>query len=322
MSIWQLPEGIIDLVGDEAAAFESWRRQLLDLYADRGFELVIPPMIEHIESLLLTSTNLDLKTFKFLDPASGKMLGVHADITPQIARIDAKRTNSKIQKYCYISAILQTKADDFYTVRAPIQAGAELYGSNDIGADIEIIELMLESLDLLNIRPIVLSLGSVAIFNALIAKQSCENQLQLRQIFQKRSIPDLDLFLQNNSVDNGAQFASLIRLQGKSDILKQGLTIFSQYPQAIAAIEDLIYLHEQLKSETIEVIYDLATLPNYEYHNGIIFSAFNSDYAKALAQGGRYNNLGAPFEQSENNRAATGFSFDLQFLSNSKSQAN
>ena len=113
MSTWQLPEGIDELTGDRALAFESVRRSLLDLYADKGFGLVIPPMVEYVDSLLLTSDSVDEKTFKFLDPVSGKMLGVHADITPQIARIDAKKASNKVEKYCYVNAILQTKADDF-----------------------------------------------------------------------------------------------------------------------------------------------------------------------------------------------------------------
>jgi len=314
MSTWQLPEGIDELTGDRALAFESIRRQLLDLYADRGFGLVIPPMVEYVESLLLTSDSVDEKTFKFLDSASGKMLGVHADITPQIARIDAKRARNEIEKYCYVNAILQTKADDFYASRSPIQAGAELYGSADISADVEVIKLMLESLKMLSIDPIVLSLGNVAIFNALIAQESLldEQVARLRQIFSRRSAPDLTEFTGSFSLNNADKFSALMKLEGDASVLNEALEIFSDLPEAKSAIEDLIKINTQLNTTDVEVVIDLAELKAYEYHTGVVFSAYNENYSKALAQGGRYNGLSASFGQA---RAATGFSFDLKFLS-------
>jgi len=314
MSTWQLPEGIDELTGDRALAFESIRRQLLDLYADRGFGLVIPPMVEYVESLLLTSDSVDEKTFKFLDSASGKMLGVHADITPQIARIDAKCASDKVEKYCYVNAILQTKADDFYASRSPIQAGAELYGSDNISADVEVIELMLESLKLLSIDPIVLSLGNVAIFNALIVQEdlSIEQVSKLRQIFARRSTPDLAEFIGSVTLNNADKFSALMKFEGDASILDKALDVFGDLPEAKSAIEDLIKISNQLNTADVEVMIDLAELKAYEYHTGVVFSAYNEDYSKALAQGGRYNGLSASFGQA---RAATGFSFDLKFLS-------
>jgi len=319
MSAWQLPEGIDELTGAEALAFEFVRRQLLDLYADKGFGLVIPPMVEYVKSLLLTSDSVDEKTFKFLDSASGKMLGVHADITPQIARIDAKSGSENIAKYCYINAILQTKADDFYASRSPIQAGAELYGSDDVSADVEVIELMLESLKLLSIDSVVLSLGNVAIFNAMIALESLsvEQVLQLRQIFVRRSAPDLNVFLNNNTLANADKFSQLMKLEGNTSILGEALTVFNDLPEAKTAIEDLIRINEQLNTSGVSVIVDLAEIKAYEYHTGVVFSAYSEKYSKALAQGGRYNGLGASFGESKT-RAATGFSFDLKFLSQTK----
>ncbi|BAS67736.1 ATP phosphoribosyltransferase regulatory subunit [Bathymodiolus septemdierum thioautotrophic gill symbiont] len=317
MNTWQLPEGIDELTGDRAWAFEKLRRQLIDLYTKKGFGLVIPPMVENIESLLLTSNSINEKTFKFLDPVSGKMLGVHADITPQIARIDAKTQSDKVAKYCYVNAILQTKADDFYASRSPIQAGAELYGSNDISADVEVIELMLESLKLLSISPIVLSLGNVAIFDALIEDEALDSEqaCALRQIFVKRSVPDLVVFLAGSAVKNSDKFSALITLEGDVSILDKALTLFADFPKAKAAIEDLVSISAQMNATGVEVVLDLAELKTYEYHTGIIFSAYNEQYSKALAQGGRYNGLSASFGQS---RAATGFSFDLKFLSQTK----
>jgi len=317
MSTWQLPEGIDELTGTEALAFESVRRQLLDLYTEKGFGLVIPPMVEYIESLLLTSDSVDEKTFKFLDAASGKMLGVHADITPQIARIDAKRGSDQVEKYCYVNTILQTKADDFYASRSPIQAGAELYGSAKISADVEVIELMLESLNLLSIDSIVLSLGNVAIFNNLIELENLTNDQvnNLRQIFARRSTPDLTEFLNKNTLNNSNKFSELMKLEGEVDILDKALEVFNDLPSAKSAIEDLIKISDQLKTDNVKVVIDLAELKAYEYHTGVVFSAYNEHYSKAIAQGGRYNGLSASFGQS---RAATGFSFDLKFLSQTK----
>jgi ATP phosphoribosyltransferase regulatory subunit len=320
MSTWQLPEGIDELTGKQALAFESIRRKLLDLYQDRGFGLVIPPMAEYADSLLLTSGSLDTKTFKFLDSASGKMLGIHADITPQIARIDAKKSSNKIEKYCYINAILQTRADDFYASRSPIQAGAELYGSEGIEADIEVIELMLDSLKLLSIESIVLSIGNAGIFNSIIDEEELTTgqATQLRQIFQKRSTPDLNLFLSGNSVINADKFTKLMGLEGESKILIEALAIFEDTPKAKKAILDLIEIDKELVSKGIEVVYDLAELKSYyEYHTGVVFSAHSSNFSKAIAQGGRYHGLGELFGKYKNSRSATGFSFDLKFLSQS-----
>ncbi len=317
MSTWQLPEGIDELTGDQALAFEAMRRALLDLYADKGYGLVIPPMVENVESLLLTSDSVNEKTFKFLDPVSGKMLGVHADITPQIARIDAKRASDKVEKYCYVNAILQTRADDFYASRSPIQAGAELYGSADVSADVEVIKLMLESLKLLSVGPIVLSLGNVLIFNTLISNETLSNEQssKLSQIFVKRSTPDLEVFLANHSLNYADKFSALMRLEGDVSVLNEALSVFNDMPIVKAAIEDLISISGQLKSLDIDVVVDLAELKAYEYHTGVVFSAYNEHYSKALAQGGRYNGLSASFGQA---RAATGFSFDLKFLSQTK----
>jgi ATP phosphoribosyltransferase regulatory subunit len=317
MSTWQLPEGIDELTHDQALKFEMLRRSLIDLYISKGFGLVIPPMVEYVDSLLLTSDAVNEKTFKFLDPASGKMLGVHADITPQIARIDAKRANNNVEKYCYINAILQTSANDFYDSRSPIQAGAELYGSTDIAADVEIIELMLESLKLLSISPVVISLGNVAIFDALIKQENLNNEqtTELRQIFKHRSTPDLSEFMLNNTLKNAEMFIALMQFEGDADVLNQAMKLFANFPEAQNAIKDLQIIDKQLEYKGIQAIYDLGELQTYEYHTGVVFSAYNEKYSKALAQGGRYNGIGESFGQS---RAATGFSFDLKFLSQSK----
>ena len=314
MSNWQLPEGIDELTGNQANAFESARRELLDLYQSWGYEIVVPPMIEYADNLVLNSKSIDDKTFKFLDSASTRMLGVHSDITPQVARIDSKRDNSEdIYRYCYINAILQTKADDFYASRSPIQAGVELYGFKGIDADIEVIVLMLSSLKLLKISAPTLSLGNTAIFNALCksAELNDNDKSLLRDIFRRKSTPDLDAFLSQNKIKEGDKFKALIALDGDEKILDKALDIFKDFPSIIEAINDLIKLKDFFKNHDTKLMFDLGEVKAYEYHDGIVFAAYSEKYSKAIAQGGRYDGLSHSFNSS---REATGFSFDLKFL--------
>jgi ATP phosphoribosyltransferase regulatory subunit len=314
MSNWQLPEGIDELTGDQAITFEQSRRDLLDLYQSWGYEVVVPPMIEFSETLVLNSQSIDEKTFKFLDSISGKMLGVHSDITPQIARIDSKRSKSeRVDRYCYINAILQTKADDFYASRSPIQAGAELYGFNGIEADIEVITLMIESLVLLGLDGVTLSLGNTSIFNALCdsANLDAKEASKLRDIFRRKSIPDLNSFLENNQIQEDEKFKALISLDGSETVLDKAASVFKDIPSALSAIGDLRKLYVFFKDRNINLMFDLGEVKAYEYHDGVVFAAYHDSFSKALAQGGRYSGLTKSFGSS---RDATGFSFDLKFL--------
>ena len=314
MSNWQLPEGIDELTGDQAVAFETSRRGLLDLYQGRGYEFVVPPMIEYAETLVLNSKSVDQKTFKFLDSMSGRMLGVHSDITPQIARIDSKRSIAdKGNRYCYINSILQTKADDFYASRSPIQAGAELYGYKGIEGDIEVIELMVSSLSLIGVEDITLSFGNTAIFNAICESAELNNQdiASLRDIFRRKSIPDLTDFFDSKEINHADKFHSLISLDGDEKILDKAAKIFKEFPTVIDAIKDLKKLHSFFKDSNLSLMFDLGEVKPSEYHNGLVFAAYHLNFSKALAQGGRYNSLSESFGSS---RDATGFSFDLKFL--------
>ena len=314
MSNWQLPEGIDELTGNQANAFESARRALLDLYQSWGYEIVVPPMIEYADNLVLKSKSINDKTFKFLDSVSARMLGVHSDITPQIARIDSKKDNSEdINRYCYINAILQTKADDFYASRSPIQAGIELYGFKGIDADIEVIVLMLSSLKLLDISTPTLSLGNTAIFNALCDAARLQNNDRdaLRDIFRRKSVPDLNNFLSQNQIKESSKFKSLINLDGDAEVLDDALKVFEGMPSIIVAINDLKKLNDFFTDFDIELMFDLGEVKAYEYHDGIVFAAYNEKFSKAIAQGGRYDGLSQSFDST---REATGFSFDLKFL--------
>ena len=314
MSNWQLPEGIDELTGNQANAFESARRALLDLYQSWGYEIVVPPMIEYADNLVLKSKSIDDKTFKFLDSVSARMLGVHSDITPQIARIDSKKDNSEdVYRYCYINAILQTKADDFYASRSPIQAGIELYGFKGIDADIEVIVLMLSSLKLLDISTPTLSLGNTAIFNALCDAARLQNNHRdaLRDIFRRKSLPDLNNFLSQNQIKESSKFKSLINLDGDAEVLDDALKVFKGMPSIIVAINDLKKLNDFFTDFDIELMFDLGEVKAYEYHDGIVFAAYSEKFSKAIAQGGRYDGLSQSFDST---REATGFSFDLKFL--------
>ena len=314
MSNWQLPEGIDELTGNKAIAFESARRALLDLYQSWGYEIVVPPMIEYADNLVLKSKSINDKTFKFLDSVSARMLGVHSDITPQIARIDSKKANSKnINRYCYINAILQTKADDFYASRSPIQAGIELYGFKGIDADIEVIVLMLSSLKLLDISTPTLSLGNTAIFNALCDAARLQNNDRdaLRDIFRRKSVPDLNNFLSQNQIKEHSKFKSLINLDGDAEVLDKALKVFKGMPSIIVAINDLKKLNDFFTDFDIKLMFDLGEVKAYEYHDGIVFAAYSEKFSKAIAQGGRYDGLSQSFDST---REATGFSFDLKFL--------
>ena len=314
MSNWQLPESIDELTGNQANAFESARRALLDLYQSWAYEIVVPPMIEYADNLVLKSKSIDDKTFKFLDSVSARMLGVHSDITPQIARIDSKKDNSEdVYRYCYINAILQTKADDFYASRSPIQAGIELYGFKGIDADIEVIVLMLSSLKLLDISTPTLSLGNTAIFNALCDAARLQNNHRdaLRDIFRRKSLPDLNNFLSQNQIKESSKFKSLINLDGDAEVLDDALKVFKDMPSIIVAINDLKKLNDFFTDFDIKLMFDLGEVKAYEYHDGIVFAAYSEKFSKAIAQGGRYDGLSQSFDST---REATGFSFDLKFL--------
>jgi ATP phosphoribosyltransferase regulatory subunit len=316
-AMWQLPEGMDGLVGESAIKLEYSRRVLLDFYQTKEFQYVIPPIAEYVESLLLnTSETLDLKTFKVIDQNNGKMLGIHADITPQIARIDAQYTqNNKqsINRYCYINSILQTKADGFYTDRTPIQAGCEIYGDETINADIEMIELMLSSMDCLKISDLTLNLADKNIFYTLIKDENLAmaDTLELESIFKCKSKQQLSDFLKTRPLKNGDTLLALIDLNGGVDVIEKSLKIFKNQTVILDILTKLTKISQALKGKCANIHIDLAQISGYEYHSGLLFSLYQPSYEKAIAQGGRYDELSTNFGRS---RFATGFSFDLKTL--------
>ncbi|SFV54893.1 ATP phosphoribosyltransferase regulatory subunit [hydrothermal vent metagenome] len=311
---WLSPEGIGELVGEQAYRFESIRRTLLDYYMSKDCHLVFPAMAENVDSLLLNqSKSLDVKTFKVIDQNTGNMLGIRSDITTQIARIDSYYTKDKKQaKFCYINSILQTQNDDFYSGRSPIQAGVELYGNATVEGDIELIYMMIESMKLLNINDITLNLSNIAIFNYFIDNNnlSLSNINKLKEIFSQKSAQQLDLFFDNIDCLFKEELKLLLDLNGNVEVLKIAKEKFLKFKPLVQILDQLILISDEFKTK-VSLHFDLAEVKHYEYHTGLLFSIFHHNYPKAIAQGGRYDNLAENFG---NSRPASGFSFDLKYL--------
>lgn len=329
---WLLPDGVDELLPPEAWSVELMRRELLDLYARYGYQLISPPLIEFLESLLTgTGNDLDLQTFKVTDQLSGRLMGVRADITPQVARIDTHLLQSTgTSRLCYVDSVLHTRPAHTLTNRNPLQVGCELFGESSTQADIEVISLMLETLSLANISSIHVDLAHVGIYKGLVESSSLDTETE-NKIFDalsRKSIPELNALAQT-SADN-ADVILLIRdvanLSGGVDALEKiqkavSDLALSSADTIISAINELRLIAEQIQARfaDVEIGFDFCELRGYSYHTGILFSAFSADYGYALAKGGRYNDIGKSFSRageisSQGTRPATGFSADLKTL--------
>ncbi|KAK3850204.1 hypothetical protein Pcinc_043070 [Petrolisthes cinctipes] len=315
---WQLPDGIEELLPEQAGQLEGVRRQLLDLYARWGYQFVMPPLLEFTESLLVgLGEDLDLQTFKVIDQHSGRMLGVRADITPQTARIDAHSMIAEgAQRLCYAGSVLRAKPAGIKASRAPIQVGAELYGISDVAADVEVISLMLTSLSALGIADVTLDLGHVGIYRALVAGAQLDNQAQqhLFELLQNKSHSELESWLSESvkDTDIATQLKTLAGLNGGVQVLAQAreLSDSAEVQQALDDLETLANLVQQRFPGT-NLYFDLSELRGYKYHTGLVFAAYVPGVGRALANGGRYNDIGAAFGRA---RPATGFNADLKIL--------
>lgn len=317
---WILPEGVSELLPPEAAAVERTRRRILDLYACWGYELVEPPLVEYLESLLTgMGRELDIQTFKLIDQHNGRSMGVRADITPQVARIDAHRLNREVPtRLCYIGPVLHARGDEFGGNRNPLQVGAELYGHNGIESDLESIELLLATLATAGLPDIYLDLGHVGIFHGLA---SCAglSEVQTSELFamlQRKSAPEVDAYVATLGIEHRYRelFSQLIFLQGSRNVLKeaqQRLTGTSD--DALSALDYLARIGDSLADRypQLTVHYDLAEFRAYDYQTGLVFAAYREGYGQEIARGGRYDDLGEVFGVA---RAATGFSTDLMLL--------
>lgn len=317
---WLLPDGVADVLPEQAQVIENLRRKSLDFLASRGYQLVYTPFIEYIESLSsLSESNqdLDLATFKVIDQLSGRLLGVRADMTPQVARIDAHvHPVDGIARYCYAGTVLHTKPQGFNTTRAPLQLGAELFGSDSIDADVEMVDLMLSLLKEAGLAEGVhLDLGHVGLFRSLVkqAELSKATERQLSDLYQRKALPELAEFTQD--LNFGSDFYALGRYASDLTALQAHLsaevlenTEFKQAFEAVKATQAEI----QARWPNLHIGIDVVELRSYHYHTGLMYAVYAPNRAAPLAQGGRYDGIGQHFGRA---RPATGFSCDLFVLS-------
>ena len=315
MRAWLLPEYIEDILPAEAGRIERLRRQALDLFRTHGYQLVMPPLLEHVESLLTgTGYDLDLRTFKLVDQLSGRMLGVRADITPQVARIDAHLLNrSGVTRLCYAGSVLHTLPSGMNRTREPLQIGAEIYGHRGIESDVEIQNLMMKVLEIAHIREVYLDIGHVAVFRSLVSRAGIVPALEseLFRAMQAKDVPGLRGL--TRKLDRGTReaLAVLPELYGGPEVLAQARRKLPDYPEIRAALRSLKALSERLRDVARVRCFDLAELRGYHYHSGVVFAAYAAGWSNALTLGGRYDEVGKAFGRA---RPATGFSMDLREL--------
>ncbi|MEX2131614.1 MAG: ATP phosphoribosyltransferase regulatory subunit, partial [Pseudohongiellaceae bacterium] len=317
---WLLPEGVEEILPPEALKLESLRRQILDLYATWGYQLVIPPLIEFLDSLLIgTSHDLDLHTFKITDQLSGRMMGIRADITPQVARIDAHSLNREgPARLCYADNVLHTRPRGLLSSRVPFRIGAELYGHSGVDCDIELICLMYRTLADAEVSGIHLVLGHVGIFRTLVdaAQVSKDMELSLFDALQRKAYGDIDAILDKAVSDKDLRHLlyQLSRLSGDEETLQEAIEVFRNAPLTVRKeIEELAAIAEGVKRRIpgVTLCFDLCELRGYEYHTGIVFAAYTPEFGRAVAKGGRYDHIGEAFGRA---RPASGFDCDLQTL--------
>jgi len=317
---WLLPQGIEDVLPQDARRLESLRRQLLDVFSCWGYELVIPPVVDFLDSLLTGSGHdLDLQTFKLTDQVSGEMLGVCADITPQVARIDAHNLkHDRPTRLCYVGTTLRTLGDSLAKTRSPMQIGAEIYGHSGIESDIEVIQLMLEMLAVTGLQNVHLDLGHVGIYRSLSEQAGLTNteETELFDALQRKARPELNELVNSFDITENYKtiFKTLPTLNGGIDVLARAAEVLADTGEAVSqALNELQSIADKLSVNfpALPVSFDLSELRGYHYHTGVVFASFIPELGREVARGGRYDNIGKFFGRA---RAATGFSADLKLL--------
>ncbi len=318
MRTWLLPEYVEDILPAEAARIERLRRTILDLFAVHGYQLVMPPLLEYVDSLLTgTGHDLDLRTFKLVDQLSGRMLGVRADITPQVARIDAHLLNRKgVTRLCYAGSVLHTLPSELNRTREPLQIGAEIYGHSGVESDIEVERLMMQAMAASGITEAHLDLGHVAIFRAVVrrAKIGAALESDLFHAMQLKDVPSLRALTQKLDRTTRDALTALPDLYGGREALVAATKRLPGYPEIRNALRDLTRLSDAV-GDLAKIRFDLAELRGYHYHSGVVFAAYAQGWSNALARGGRYDEVGKAFGRA---RAATGFSMDLRELASAR----
>ena len=316
MPNWLLPENIADVLPSEARKIEELRRRLLDNFRLYGYEMVMPPLLEYLESLLTgAGQDTDLRTFKLVDQLSGRTLGVRADMTTQVARIDAHLLNrASVTRLCYAGSVLHTRPTGLHATREPIQIGAELYGHAGIEADAEIQELALNSLALAGMRTIRLDLCHVGVLRAIIANDPAakRQEAQLFGLLEAKDVPGLQEITAAYQAGTRQALLALPNLYGDISVIARARVMLPALPGIAQALDELQALVELAGGhEGAAVTIDLADLRGYHYHSGVMFSAYVPGLPNAVVRGGRYDHVGEAFGRA---RPATGFSMDLREL--------
>lgn len=328
MNRWQLPDGVDELLPDAAWRVERLRRRIMDTCHAWGFDLVMPPLVEYLDSLITgTGTAMELQTLKFIDQHNGRTLGVRADITPQVARIDAHALNRDWpDRLFYIGTVLRARTDGFGGSRSPQQVGAEIFGHAGPEADIEIIRLMLHTVQLAGVDPadLTLDLGHVGVYRGLVAQAGLDERQQMRlfRAFQQGSVPDIHALLDEFDTEAGVRsaLAALPLLQGEPDVIDRARQRLQQAGADVLASLDTLQtavaaIRQSHPSLALHI--DLGELRGYSYHTGMLFSVFCAS-GQELARGGRYDRIGEAFGRP---RPATGFSSDLKSLADLSASA-
>ncbi|MDP2006784.1 MAG: ATP phosphoribosyltransferase regulatory subunit [Rubrivivax sp.] len=317
LSAWLLPEHIADVLPAQARRVEDLRRALLDRARGYGFELVMPPLLEHLESLLSgTGRELDLRTFKLVDQLSGRMLGLRADTTPQAARIDAHLLNREgVTRLCYCGPVLHTRPAGLSATREPLQFGAEIFGHAGLEADLEAVELALDCVTAACAGALVIDLADARVLRGVLAGVPMD-ALQLQDLVQALSEKDasaLDTLTQDAPAEARAALRALLRLYGGDEVLDAARMALPQRPLVRQAIDELAWLATHLRTAfpALRIGFDLSDMSGYAYYSGARFAVYGADSSDALARGGRYDEVGAVFGR---NRPAVGFSLDLKAL--------
>lgn len=310
---WLLPEAIEDILPLEAARVERLRRALLDEFRLHGYELVMPPLLEYLESLLTGSgRDMDLRTFKLVDQLSGRTMGIRADIAPQVSRIDAHLLNRQgVTRLCYCGSVLHTLPRGLTATREPLQIGAELYGHAGIEADLEIIRLLARAMSIAGVATSRIDLGHVGVFRVIASRAAIEPELEqeLFSALQAKDVPSLHELVSGIAEPMRSALLALPECYGDARALEEAERLLPADAEIGRALADLRRLAAALAD--LPVGFDLADLRGYHYHSGIVFAAYCAGHPGAMALGGRYDKVGKAFGRA---RAATGFSLDLRDL--------
>jgi ATP phosphoribosyltransferase regulatory subunit len=311
MSTWLLPENIADVLPSEARKIEELRRALLDRFRAYGYEMVMPPLLEYIESLLTSGgSDLNLRTFKLVDQLSGRTLGLRADTTPQVARIDAHLLNRQgVTRLCYAGSVLHTRPRGLHATREQVQVGAELYGHAGLEADVEIQQLMLDVLRLAGFDSVRLDLCHAGVLAALFEHDPGAAAIgeALYEALAGKDVARLAELTRDLCAPVGDALRALPALYGDASVLDEARRCLPPWPEITRALNDLAFLAAQV--DGAEVTVDLADLRGYAYHSGVMFSAYVDGVPNAVARGGRYDHVGQAYGRA---RPATGFSLDLR----------